>query len=95
MSRSRFDIVARADPQTLIRLLNAFAQRGLRPNRVMATESNGLVTVRIEIPDLSEQQGQIIAEKMRSSFLVETVRVVRGRRLLKPLSETIDALSKQ
>lgn len=95
MPRSRFDIVALADPQTLIRLLNPFAQLGLRPSHVKAVESNGLVTVRIELPDLSEQHGRIIAEKMQSSLLVETVRVLRGRHLLTPLSETIDALSAQ
>lgn len=93
MSVSRFDIVARADPQTLIRLLSYFAQLGILPGGVRAREAAGLMTVQIEQADLAEQQARIIAEKMRSSVLVETVRVRCGRDLLKSHSGTIDELS--
>ncbi len=95
MSLSRFDIVAHADPQTLVRLLNHFAQLGLRPERVAAVEADEVVTVRIEQRDLDEQQARIIAEKMRGSCLVASVRVRRGQRLLTPFDGTIDALSAQ
>ena len=82
MPLSRFDIVARADPQVLTRLLNHFAQLGLLPSRVKATEADGLVRMRIEQPDLDEQKARIIAEKIQSSVLVEAIRIYRGRRLL-------------
>ena len=95
MSFSRFDIVAHADPQTLIRMLNYFAQLGLSPSRVNALDVGGSVTICIEQPGLDEQQARIIAERMRSSVLVETVRAHRGRHPLLPLSETIDVLSTQ
>jgi hypothetical protein len=93
MPLSRFAVIGRADPQTLIRLLNYFAQQHLLPSRVSAVEADGLVTIMIDQPGLGEQQAGIIAEKMRSSVLVENVRVHRGRHLLKPLSEAIDELS--
>jgi hypothetical protein len=93
MPLSRFEVVACADPQTLIRLLNYFAQVGLLPARVNAVEACGLVTIRIHQHGLSEQQARIIAEKMRGSVLVDAVQVRRGRRLLTPLSETIEELS--
>lgn len=95
MPRTHFDIVARADPQTLIRLLNYFAQLGLLPNRVNAVEVGGSVMVRIAQPELGEHQARIIAEKMRSSVLVESVRARRGRHLLIPPCERIDDLSAQ
>lgn len=69
----RFDIVSRSDPQALIRLLNHFAQRDLLPGHVAATEADGRLTIRIDHPDMDEKQARIIAEKMGSSVLVETV----------------------
>ncbi len=86
MPLTRFDIAARADPQTLVRLLNYFAQLGMLPSRVNAIEAGGSVTIRIEQPELGELQARIIGEKMRNSVLVETVRIRRGRRFLIPLS---------
>lgn len=73
---SRFEIVALADPHTLIRLLNYFAQRGLVPNRIIATEAEGFVNVQIEQAGLTEPQARIIAERMRGSVLVDTVEAV-------------------
>ena len=87
MPTCRFDIVARADPQTLPRLLNSFAQIGMMPSRVSAVEADDLLTVRIDQPELGEQQARIIAEKMRCSVLVEAVRVRRGRHALMPFGE--------
>lgn len=74
----RFDIVSRSDPQALIRLLNHFAQRSLLPSHVAATEEAGRLKVRIDQPDVEEKQAKIIAERMRNSVLVETVRIERG-----------------
>lgn len=74
----RFDIVSRSDPQALIRLLNHFAQRDLLPGHVTATEADGRLNIRIDQPDMDEKQARIIAEKMGSSVLVETVRLQPG-----------------
>jgi acetolactate synthase regulatory subunit len=95
MPLSRFDIVARADPQVLLRLLNYFAQRGLLPSRVRATQADGLVMVHVEQSDLDEEQACIIVEKMRTSVLVEAIRIRRGRRLLTWPSGDTDDLSTQ
>jgi hypothetical protein len=93
MPLSHFDIVARADSQTLIRLLNTFAQLGLRPSHVKAVEEDEVLAIRIDQPDLSEKQARIIAEKMRSFVLVETVRVRCGPHILAPLNGTINDIS--
>lgn len=93
MPLSRFDVVARVDPQTLIRLLNPFAQLGLLPSRVDAIEAEGLVTVCIEQPDLAEQQARIIAEKMRSYVLVEAVSLRCGTDTLSSIHEAVHELS--
>jgi hypothetical protein len=93
MPLSRFDIVARAEPQTLMRLLNYFAQLSLLPSRVNAVEAEESMTIRIEQPGLGEHQARVIAEKMRSSVLVEAVRVHRGRHLLVPLNGTTNDIS--
>lgn len=90
---SRFDIIAHADPQTLIRMLNYFALLGLVPRCVDAVEADGLVTIRIEQPDLGEQQAHVIAEKMRSSVLALSVGLHRGRQTLLPLDGTNDDLA--
>lgn len=87
MPMFRFDIIARADPQTLPRLLNPFAQIGMVPKRVNAAEADDLLTVRIDQPALGEQQARIIAEKMRGSVLVEAVRLRRGRQTLLPAGQ--------
>ena len=79
MSTWYFRIVTRDDPQSLIRMLNFFSQLGLTPRRVSAVESNSLVAIHIEQSGLGEHQAHIIAEKMRSSLLVEDVRI-RHRR---------------
>jgi hypothetical protein len=78
MSPLRFDIVARADSQALIRALNSFAQLDLSPSRVSAVETGGAIKICIEQPDLGGQQAGIIAKKMRSSFLGASVCVSSG-----------------
>lgn len=82
MPSTRFDIVAQVDPQALVRLINYFAQLGLVPSRVTAVATEASLHVRIEHPDLGEQQSRIMAEKMRSAVLVKSVQVRRGRHLL-------------
>lgn len=89
MPISRFEVVARPDPQTLARLVNFFAQRGLVPRSVRATENGGLLRVMIEQHGLALHEAGIVADKMRTSWLVEEVRLRWGRRYQLPLSETV------
>jgi hypothetical protein len=65
--------LASADPQTLLRLLEFFAQRSLIPARVKASTTSEDMCVLIEIERLSQPYGQIIAEKMRQTVLVISV----------------------
>ncbi|GAA0304256.1 hypothetical protein GCM10009087_12660 [Sphingomonas oligophenolica] len=79
---ARFSVRARADAQTLSRLVNYFAQMDLTPSRVRAEEAHGMLRVSIEQGDIPDDRAELIAEKMRSSVLVESVELRRGRRLL-------------
>lgn len=78
----RFVVQAHAEPQILVRLINFFVQRGLMPQRVKSSASNGAMTVVIEQDGLSDHQAGVIAEKMRATVLVESVRLARDRRLI-------------
>lgn len=80
-----FVVRARADPQTLGRLINHFAQRGQVPRRVRAETDGEFLTVVIEQEGFDDQQAAIVAEKIRASVLIESVRLTRrGRPLLPP-----------
>jgi hypothetical protein len=85
---SRFDIVARPDPQTLARLINYFAQRALIPRMVEAREADGMMLVTIEQEGLSVQEAGIVADKMRNNWLVEDVGLRRGNVHQLSLSES-------
>jgi hypothetical protein len=90
MAVMRFDIVAKADPQILTRLLSYFAQLGMLPGFVNSVLADQTVAVRIEQSGLSEHQARVVAERMRSSVLVETVLLHRGQSLLPPLAGTVE-----
>lgn len=83
----RFIVRPRAEPQTLGRLIDYVAQLGMIPRRVVAANSDKGFAVLIEQEGLDDQRAGIIAEKMRASIMVESVRLQRGRRLLRPLCE--------
>lgn len=85
---SRFDVVARRDPQTLARLINYFAQRALIPRMVEAREADGMMLVRIEQEGLSIHEAGIVADKMRSNWLVEEVGLRCGNLHQLSLSES-------
>lgn len=71
----RFRIEALADPQSLSRILDAFAQRSIVPARVAAEHRRNLVSCEIEVTDLAWPQVEIIAEKLRAGVLVSSVTV--------------------
>jgi acetolactate synthase regulatory subunit len=71
----RFTISAEIASDTLLRLLNYFAQRGLCPARVHAEQRGDATTIHIEQPDIDERTASIIGEKMRNCIHVTMVDV--------------------
>jgi acetolactate synthase regulatory subunit len=72
----RFTISAELADDTLLRMLNYFAQRGLRPSRVHAEQLGDAVTIDIDQSDIAEHTALIIQEKMRNCINVAAVKVV-------------------
>lgn len=72
----RFTITAEVADDTLLRMLNYFAQRGLRPSRVHAEQLGGTMTIDIDQLDISEHTASIVQEKMRTCIDVTAVDVV-------------------
>jgi acetolactate synthase regulatory subunit len=71
----RFTISAEVSDDTLLRMLNYFAQRGLRPSRVHAKQLGDTITIEIDQAGISEHTTSIIQEKMRTCLGVTTVEV--------------------
>lgn len=67
---ARFTILAVADPQTVPRLINYFAQLALVPSGIAVRADTDRLAVVIEQYGLEPHQARIIAEKMRTSVLV-------------------------
>jgi hypothetical protein len=72
---SKFEVSAFADSGTVPRLIEYFAQRGLTPQRVEAWRAGELIHALFEQDGLAPHDAQVIAEKMRSSVLVQDVAV--------------------
>jgi acetolactate synthase regulatory subunit len=71
----RFIITAEVADDTLLRMLNYFAQRGLRPCRVHAEQLGDTVTMDIDQVGIDEHTASIIQEKMRTCIHVTAVNV--------------------
>lgn len=82
-----FVVRARADSQTLGRVIDHFAQRGQVLRRITAEVDGEFLTVVIEQEGFDDQQAAIVAEKMRASVLIESVQLTRGGRPILPLGE--------
>ena len=73
MGQYTFKVRATATAQTLPRLMNYFAQRDLMPCKVAAEIDDLMMTIVIEQDDIAAEAATIIAEKMRSMVLVESI----------------------
>jgi len=73
----RYEIRGSANAQTLSRLINFFAQLGMTPTRVRADKIGQMLMIVIEQDGLDDHQADVIAYKMRSSVMVEDVRLTR------------------
>lgn len=73
MNNHHFVIRAATSPHTLLRLVNHFAQRDLIPSAVTSqTEADWMMVIIIQ-SGLSAHVAAIIAEKIRSSVMVDSV----------------------
>lgn len=60
----RFRLEAVPDPQSLLRIVNFFAQRALVPSAVSARTMSGHMRVEIVVAGLGAEQAAIIAAKL-------------------------------
>jgi acetolactate synthase regulatory subunit len=72
----RFTISAAVSDDTLLRMLNFFAQRGLRPSLVHAEQTGDAVMIHIDQSDIDERTASIIGEKMRNCIHVTVVDII-------------------
>ncbi|QNQ08077.1 hypothetical protein [Sphingomonas alpina] len=70
-----FRIRALADVQTLLRLVNNFAQRGLTPSDLTARVDGAWLDISIRQPGLDPMGASLIAEKMRATHQVSAVEI--------------------
>jgi hypothetical protein len=71
--RVQFHIEADAEPESLARLMNFFAQQLLLPQTVSMTQQNGALFLDIEQHAISAHRAEVIAQKMRSLVCVVDV----------------------
>jgi acetolactate synthase regulatory subunit len=69
----RFTISAEVADDTLLRMLNYFAQRGMRPSRVNAEQFGDVVMIHIDQLDINEHTAAIIQNKMCNNIHVISV----------------------
>lgn len=70
---ARFQVLAEADPQVLLRVLGLFAQRSIVPSDVAMTTKGGRMHIDLRQAGLSEAAAAIISAKLHSIPLVSTV----------------------
>jgi hypothetical protein len=68
-----FRIRAHAEPQTLLRVLNFFAQRDLLPLETHSVQQKSWLAINISVVGMPFEIAEIIAEKLRQTVLVTSV----------------------
>jgi hypothetical protein len=64
--RSRFQILAEAEPDLICRVLNLFAMQYLIPQQVSVLQQEGMLMIDVEVDGMTWHRAQVIGEKMRS-----------------------------
>ncbi|MDE1198080.1 hypothetical protein BWR59_06665 [Pseudomonas sp. Bc-h] len=64
--RSRFQILAEAEPDLICRVLNLFAMQYLIPQQVSVLQQEGMLMIEVEVDGMTWHRAQVIGEKMRS-----------------------------
>ena len=73
--QASYHATATPDPGMLIRILNLFALRDHVPNRVRSRLLAGQLQVEVDVPNLSDQEAEQIAQRMRAMVGVCAVRL--------------------
>lgn len=71
--RSRYQILAEAEPDLICRVLNLFAMQYLIPQQVSVLQQEGVLTIDVEVDGMSWHRAQVIGEKMRNLINVCSV----------------------
>ncbi|MFJ3482557.1 hypothetical protein ACIPL1_04150 [Pseudomonas sp. NPDC090202] len=64
--RSRYQILAEAQPDLICRVLNLFAMQYLIPQQVSVLQQEGMLMLEIEVGEMSWHRAQTIGQKMRN-----------------------------
>ena len=70
---AQYQILAEAEPDLLVRVLNLFALQFLTPERVNLQRMDDLLSIDIVMGGLSWHRAQVIAEKLRNLISVCSV----------------------
>lgn len=71
--RSRFQILAEAEPDLICRVLNLFAMQYLIPQQVSVLQQEGMLMIEAEVDGMTWHRAQVIGEKMRNLINVCSV----------------------
>jgi hypothetical protein len=71
--RSRFQILAEAEPDLICRVLNLFAMQYLIPQHVSVLQQEGMLMIEAEVDGMTWHRAQVIGEKMRNLINVCSV----------------------
>ncbi len=71
--RSRYQILAEAEPDLICRVLNLFAMQYLIPQQVSVLQQEDLLMIEVEVGGMTWHRAQIIGEKMRNLINVCSV----------------------
>ncbi len=71
--RTRYQLLAEAEPDLLCRVLNLFAMQYLIPQQVSVLQQDGMLMIEAEVDGLTWHRAQVIGEKMRNLINVCSV----------------------
>lgn len=74
--RYRYDVRAHADPQTLLRVVGLFSQRGLIPIAVQSARAGESLSISIEVELDAAAVAELLLQKLRTLVLVEDVQLI-------------------
>jgi hypothetical protein len=70
---ARYRLQGADDPELIPRVFGQFARRGLVPGFALIRRAGGQIRIQIEASDVDAHGARILAETLRSQFLIEEV----------------------
>lgn len=70
---ARYRLQGADDPELIPRVFGQFARRGLVPGFALIRHAEGQVRIQIEATDMDAHGAHILAETLRSQFLIDEV----------------------